>query len=241
MSMKTVEMLLFDGVDELDFCGPYEVLASCRRLINGRWGDKAVFHVETVAEHRTTVECAHGLRITADRSISHSHYADIVIIPGGPGARRDILPTTMLEYVYEASESANVVCSVSTGAFILARAGLTDGYEIVTHHSQADTLAKMYPRTTVVRDKRVVTSGKNKNLMTCGGISAGVDMALHLIARVEGQQAAVLAAKRLEWPGYYDPKAHRPEPPKLGFAAVPAPVPPRPALPRPMPPRQPPR
>lgn len=213
--MKTVEILLFDGADELDICGPYEVLASCRRLINGRWGDKAAFRVETVAEHRTTVECAHGLRITADKSIAHSHYADIVIIPGGPGARREPLPSNIVEYVQDASRSAAVISSVSTGAFILAKAGLTDGYEVVTHHGQADNLAKMYPKTKVIRDKRVVISGKSKNLMTCGGISAGIDLALCLITRVEGVQAATLAAKRLEWPGYYDyeqptPQAHAP-------------------------------
>ena len=228
--MKTVEILLFDGVDELDVCGVYEVLASCRRLINGRWGDKAVFHVETVAEHRTMVECAHGLRINADKSIAHSHYADIVIVPGGPGARREPPPSTLLEYVTEASQSAGLIASISTGAFILARAGLTDGYEVATHHGQAENLAKMYPKTKVVRDKRVVISGKNKNLMTCGGISAGIDLALCLIARVEGQQAAALAGKRLEWPGYFDyhtQPASPSEMPRTAPAPRPGPAPTR--------------
>ncbi len=203
--MKTVQILMFDGVDELDVVGVYETLASCRTVVNGRWGDKAAFHVELVAEHRTTVECAHGMKINADRSLVGVVTGDIVIIPGGPGARRPNLPAHILEYVGHAFQHAVVVASVSTGAFILCRAGLTDGQEIVTHHAQADTLAKMYPMTKVVRDQRVVISGRKNNLMSCGGISAGVDLALCLIQRCEGQQAAVLAGKRLEWPGYYDP------------------------------------
>lgn len=221
--MKTVQLLMFDGVDELDVCGIYEVLASCRKLVNGRWGDKAAFHVETVAEHRTTVECAHGLKICADRSITGAHTSDIVIVPGGPGARRPNLPTHILEYVEYANQTAQVVASVSTGVFVLARAGLTDGYEVVTHHAQADTLAQMYPKTKVLRDQRVVISGKSKNLMTSAGISAGIDLALCLINRCEGQQTAVLAGKRLEWPGYFDyGHSHHHEP--SHFVMKPAPA-----------------
>jgi transcriptional regulator GlxA family with amidase domain len=222
--MKTVQILLFDGADELDVCGVYEVLSSCRALVNGHWGDKASFHVELIAEHRTTVECAHGLKICADRSLSGSATSDIVIVPGGPGARRSNLPTHILEYLQYSSQSAQVVASVSTGVFVLARAGLTDGFDVATHHSQADTFEKMYPKTRLIRDKRVVISGKNKNLMTCAGISAGIDLGLCLINRVEGQQAAVLAGKRLEWPGYYDyDHAHHTEP-KPHFTMKPAPA-----------------
>jgi transcriptional regulator GlxA family with amidase domain len=223
-TMKTVQMLLFDGADELDVCGVFEVLASCRTLVNGRWGDKSAFHVETVAEHRTTVECAHGMKINADRSLTGAHTSDIVIVPGGPGARQPNLPTHILEYLDYANRTAQVVASVCTGAFILARAGLTDGYEVTTHHSQLETLAKMYPKTKVLSDQRVVISGKNRNLMTSAGISAGIDLALCLINRCEGQQSAVLAGKRLEWPGYYDYKhPHRPDPP-THFAMKPPPV-----------------
>ncbi len=220
--MKTVQILVFDGVDELDVTGIYETLASCRTVVNGRWSDKAAFHVEVVAEHRTLVECAHGMKIGADRSLSGSVTSDIVIVPGGPGARRSNLPTHILEYVEYAHQTALVVASVSTGVFILARAGLTDGFEVVTHHAQADTLAKMYPLTRVIRDQRVVVSGRQNNLMSCGGISAGIDMGLCLIQRCEGQQAAVLAGKRLEWPGYYDP--HHPHHADTHVATKPAPA-----------------
>jgi transcriptional regulator GlxA family with amidase domain len=222
--MKTVQILIFEGVDELDVTGVYETLASCRTVVNGHWSDKAAFHVEVVAEHRTTVECAHGMKICADRSLSGAVTSDIVIIPGGPGARRSNLPTHILEYVDYSHQTALVVASVSTGAFITARAGLTDGFEVVTHHAQADTLAKMYPKTKVIRDQRVVISGRQNNLMSCGGISAGIDLALCLIHRCEGQQTAVLAGKRLEWPGYYDPhNPHHIETP-AHFAMKPAPA-----------------
>jgi len=208
--MKTVQILLFDGVDELDLCGPYEALASCRKLINGRWGDKAAFHVETVAEHRTTVECAHGLKVSADRSLDHAHPSDILIVPGGPGARRESVPPHILEFLRDVDRAGGIIASISTGVFLLARAGLTDGHEVTTHHCQFDNLAKMYPRTRVVRDQRVVTSGRARNLVTSAGISAGIDLALCLITRLEGTQCAVLAGKRLEWPGYYPHHEHAP-------------------------------
>ena len=91
--MKTVDILLYDGVDELDFCGPYETLASCRRLVDGKWSEKPAFHVQTVADKRSTVSCSHGLCVLPDKSLAQAFEADIIIVPGGPGA---IAPGTTL-------------------------------------------------------------------------------------------------------------------------------------------------
>lgn len=214
--MKTVDVLLYDGVDELDFCGPYEVLASCRRVIDGRWSDKPAFHVQTVADRRATVQCAHKLCVLPDKSLAQAFEADIVIVPGGPGARRETLPLHVVEFLQSATDTAEVMASVCTGAFILAKAGLADGHQITTHAGHLETLAKQYPKTRVVKGARVVASGPQ--IMSSSGISAGIDLALAIIARFEGQETARLAAKRLEWAGDYAEATIRP-------AAAPAPAP----------------
>ena len=197
--MKTVDVLLYDGVDELDFCGPYEVLASCRRLIDGKWSEKPAFHVQTVADRRATVQCSHGLCVLPDKSLAQAFEADVIIIPGGPGARRETLPLHILEFLNNACDTAEIIASVCTGAFILAKTGMADGHQITTHAAQIDTLAKMYPKVRVVKGARVVNGGGI--LMSSAGISAGIDLALAIIARYEGKETANFAAKRLEWTG----------------------------------------
>ena len=157
--MKTVDVLLYDGVDELDFCGPYEVLASCRRVIDGKWSDKPAFQVQTVADRRATIQCSHGLCVLPDKSLAQAFEADIVVIPGGPGARRETLPLHVIEFLNNACDTAEVIASVCTGAFILAKAGLADGHQITTHTAQIETLAKMYPKVRVVKGARVVNGG----------------------------------------------------------------------------------
>ena len=197
--MRTVDVLLYEGVDELDYCGPYEILASCRRVIDGRWSEKPAFQVQTVADRRATVQCAHKLCILPDKSLAEAFDADIIIVPGGPGSRKDNLPLHVMEFLRKASDTAEVIASVSTGAFILARTGLADGHRMTTHASHLETLAKAYPTIKVMRGSRVVSSGKT--IMSSGGISAGLDLALAIIERFEGKETAKLAAKRLEWTG----------------------------------------
>ena len=197
--MRTVDVLLYEGVDELDFCGPYEILASCRRVIDGRWSEKPAFQVQTVADRRATVQCAHKLCVLPDKSLAEAFDADIIIVPGGPGSRKDNLPLHVMEFLRKASDTAEVIASVSTGAFILARTGLADGHRMTTHASHLETLAKAYPTIKVMRGSRVISSGKT--IMSSGGISAGLDLALAIIERFEGKETAKLAAKRLEWAG----------------------------------------
>jgi len=197
--VKTVDILLYDGVDELDFCGPYETLASCRRLVDGKWSEKPAFHVQTVADKRSTVSCSHGLCVLPDKSLAQAFEADIIIVPGGPGARRETLPLHVFEFLRSASDTAEIIASVCTGAFILAKAGLGDGHQMTTHTAQVEALAKAYPHVQVVKGARVVNGGGF--LMSSAGMTAGIDLALAIIARYEGKETARLAARRLEWPG----------------------------------------
>lgn len=199
--MTTVDVLLYDGVDELDFAAPLEILASCRRLVNGKWSDRHAFTVQTVAEFRSPVRTAHGLNVIADKTLETAPEADIVIVPGGPGAQRDPLPLKLIEFLRQSRDTADVIASVCTGAFILAKVGLADHHQITTHHARCADLQHLYPKSRVITGQRVVTDGRDGHLMSTGGITCGVDLALALIQRYEGRDTAAYAAKRLEWPG----------------------------------------
>ena len=197
--MKSVDIILFEGVDELDFCGAYEVLASCRKVIAGRWTDKPAFHVETVAGSRATIRTAHGLSILPDKPFELAREADIILVPGGPAAQKENISEHLLEFLRKASYTADVVASISTGAFLLAKAGLAFQQQVTTHNARTGDLARLYPLAHVVEHERVVISGDKNELMSCGGSSCGIDLALTLVARFEDANTAKIAARRIEW------------------------------------------
>ena len=198
--MKTVTMLLYEGVDEMDFCGPLEVLASCRKVVDGKRTDKPAFLVETIAARIGSIRCAHGVQVLPDKSVTQALESDIVLVPGGPGARQEsAVSSLLLEYLAKATATAELIASVCTGAFIVARTGIADGRRLATHHAASEELARQYPRIHVVTGQRVVIDGND--LISSAGISAGIDLALALVERYEGREAARMTARRMEWPG----------------------------------------
>lgn len=196
--MRQVDILIYDGVDELDLCGPYDVLASCCVTLAGRWGDKKAFRVATVAERLGPVHTAHGMRILPDKSLAQAMDSDVIIIPGGPSARKEHHPAGILEWITKASNTVELVCSISSGAFILGRAGLLGGRKVTTHQSLIEELRRQCPKALVISGVRYVEDGQN--LLTSAGITAGIDAALRIIERFEGTACARLAARRIEWP-----------------------------------------
>ena len=198
--MKTVTMLLYDGMDEMDFCGPLEVLASCRKVVDGKRTNKPAFLVETIAARVGSIRCAHGVQVLPDKSVTQALESDIVLVPGGPGARQEsAVSSLLLEYLAKATATAELIASVCTGAFIVARTGIADGRRLATHHAASEELARQYPRVHVVTGQRVVTDGND--LISSAGISAGIDLALAVVERYEGREAARMTARRMEWPG----------------------------------------
>jgi transcriptional regulator GlxA family with amidase domain len=185
-------ILLFDDVEVLDFAGPYEVLVAARRA-----NDESYFEVVTVAERRE-VTCWGGLQVTAGHTFDTCPKLDFLIVPGGPGARekRPDVQAAPLAFLIARQSELGALASVCTGSFLLARAGILDGRRATTHTRRIDLFRSEFPQIDVVQEK-VVDLG---NILTAGGVSSGIDLALYLIEREFGTEARVAEAIRLDGP-----------------------------------------
>ncbi len=187
---KNLGILLFDDVEVLDFCGPFEVFSVTR-------GGQGVtpFNVFTVAA-QPEVRARNGLRVLADYSPEEAPDMDILLLPGGLGTRKLISDQSLIEWIKNRSEQAELVLSVCTGALLLAQAGLLDGLEATTHHLAINRLRKMAPNCRVVENKRFVDNGK---FIVSAGVSAGIDMSLHTVCRLLGKETARATARHMEY------------------------------------------
>lgn len=201
-----VEIVIFNGVDELDVVGPYEVLASAARA-----GADVAVRLVVLAGGDHSVLAAHGLTLRADGELSGN--ADLVVVPGGgwadrspTGVRAEIERGELPRALATCHRAGTTVAAVCTGAMALAAAGLLEGRRAVTHHAALDDLAAAGA---VVVARRVVDDG---DVVTCGGVTSGIDLGLHLIGRFFGTEVADTVAGRLEHPVRLQPE---PAPPAV--------------------------
>ncbi len=185
-SKITIGILVFDAAEELDFVGPLEVFGMaaefgqpCRTVV--------------ISENAEAVRCAHGLRILPDDTIDNAPELDLLIVPGGRGARLHTRNNPkILEFV---RRQKGIVASVCTGAMVLASAGVLNGLDATTHYSRFDMLRK-YERVTVREGVRFVMHDR---IATAAGVTAGIDLSLALVARFFGEPLAGRITKNLEW------------------------------------------
>jgi putative intracellular protease/amidase len=180
----SVLILLFDGVQIIDYSGPWEVFG------------QAGFIVHTVAEHKEPITTTFGQHVVPDYTLENSPQADILLVPGGSVSEQLLANARVIEWIQSRAKDARYVMSVCTGAFLLAKAGLLDGQGATTFHRAIDRLAQAAPKARVVHDQRYVDNGK---VITAAGLSSGIDAALHLVARVRGEGTAQAAALGLEY------------------------------------------
>lgn len=188
MKTRTVLMLLFDEVEVLDFAGPFEVFS-----VAGR--PEKPFRVLTCAE-RNPILARNGLSVNAAHSLVDAPPADILIVPGGMGTRALLKNGTVLQWVRERAAEAELVLSVCTGSLVLGTAGLLDGLEATTHYGAFDEFRRAAPKSVMREDLRIVDTGK---VITCGGISAGIDMSFHVVSRLLGEEVARETARYMEY------------------------------------------
>lgn len=191
VALPRVGILLFEQVEPLDFAGPYEVLACARDAEGG-----SRFAVRTLAPTREVV-CMGGLRVLADDLLAEAPLLDVLIVPGGPGAREpagDAAP--VLTFLREQAPRLQVLASVCTGSYWLARAGVLDGLSATTHSLRLADFAEKFPAVRVVGAK-IVDQGA---VITAGGVASGIDLGLHLLERFHGPEARRREALRLDGP-----------------------------------------
>lgn len=188
---KNVAILIFNDVEVLDFCGPFEVFS-----VTNETHSLKPFNVYTVAESDKPVIARNNFSVNPRYTIENCPKPDILIIPGGQGTRKEMNNSVLVHWAKEASNHAELMLSVCTGALILAKAGLLDGLTATTHHSAIDLLKKAAPHTKIVKDQRFVDNGK---IITSAGIAAGIDMSFYVVEKLLDKNAALATSKQMEY------------------------------------------
>ncbi|MBO2532954.1 DJ-1/PfpI family protein [Planifilum fulgidum] len=201
-----VGIFLFDGVDVLDFSGPYEVFSYAARngkelrgrLLGRDLPQHPPFLVRTVSEGGRMVTAKGGLRVLPDCGLHDAPSFDVLLLPGASFAplQKALGNQSVLRWIRERSKDAEVVASVCTGAYFLAEAGLLSGKRATTHHAVLDHFQKSYPEVRVCRGRRVVDEG---GVITSGGVTSGIHLALHIVRRFLGEEAERMLAGAIEF------------------------------------------
>lgn len=193
-----VGILIFDDVEELDFVGPLEVFGVAARLSGS-------LQVVTISHDGGPIRARYGLQVTPDCSFETCPRLDLLVVPGGRGARERVrFDEGTLAFVRDHADRAPIA-SVCTGSLILAAAGLLRGRRATTHQTALELLRR-YPGVRVVNGARFTRDG---TVATSGGISAGIDLALDIVREHFGEEIARYAERTLEYPPPHAGKARR--------------------------------
>lgn len=191
MQTRSVAILIFDEVEILDFCGPYEVFG-----VTGRHNNSQPFNVYTVAEYSKPIIARNQLSINPQYTIANCPPSDILLVPGGFGTRREMHNLVLINWIKKCSSQSELLLSVCTGALLLAKAGLLENLAATTHHLSIDLLKEIAPNTEIRIGDRFVDNGK---IIVSAGISAGIDMSFYVVAKLLGKQAAIETAQYMEY------------------------------------------
>jgi transcriptional regulator GlxA family with amidase domain len=205
MERKRVGILVFPDVEVLDFCGPFEVFAGTRLSEARRREEPSPFEIVLVAEREGAVAAAGGLKVVPDFTLDSCPPLDVLVVPGGWGVRTEIDNERLLAWLAERGRGVETLASVCTGSMLLGRAGLLDGRRATTHWRSLDWMRESFADVLVVEDEHVVVDGR---VFTSAGVSAGIDLALRVVARYCGEEVARSTARNLEYP-YPDDNSRR--------------------------------
>jgi transcriptional regulator GlxA family with amidase domain len=193
---RIVGIYVYDNVEVLDFAGPYEVF-TCAARVAGKLAPaaEAPFAVRTIAASRAPLRARAGLAVHPEASFAEVGPVDVLIIPGGV-VTAELARPEVIAWIAAMAPQCELVASVCTGALLLAEAGLLDGQDATTHWEDLDELRQGWPQVRVQAGRRWVDNGR---IVTSGGISAGIDMSLHLVERLAGRALAERTARQMEY------------------------------------------
>ena len=198
MQQVQVGIFIFDEVEVLDFAGPFEVFSRTRLtpgVASRRSDETAPFRVFTVAAALRPIVATGGLRVIPDHDFAMAPPIDLLVVPGGFGTRTLLQDGAVLDWIRRIAAGTSRVTSVCTGALLLAQAGLLAGRRATTHWGALDLLASLDPTIRVDAAARVVKDG----ITTSAGVSAGIDMALAVVADMHGQAVADETARYMDY------------------------------------------
>ncbi len=197
MERKRVGIVLFDNIEVLDFCGPFEVFSVTRLNEEKRREEPSPFEVLLVAEKLEPVTTTGNMKVIPHHTFQNCPRLDILVVPGGWGTRKELNNPVMLDWLRARAAEVETLTSVCTGSMLLGFAGLLDGLHATTHWRSLDWMRDSFPSVTVEYEKHVVEDGR---VVTSAGISAGIDMALKVVARYFGKDIARATARYMEYP-----------------------------------------
>src|SRR5690606_2867699 len=196
ISRMDVGIYVFDDVEVLDVAGPFEVFATASRVhTRGKVPAEELFTLHVIGERVRPVRARAGLTLTCTQSFESHPPLDVLVVPGGE-VTRELEQSDVIRWIAATARTTRVTASVCTGAFLLAKAGLLDGLRATTHWEDVRAFQEMFPGVQLMEGPRWVDEGP---LVTSAGISAGIDMSLHLVARLGGEDLAASTARQMDY------------------------------------------
>jgi transcriptional regulator GlxA family with amidase domain len=196
MTRQHLGIIIFDDIEVLDFCGPFEVFSVTRLNEDLRREQVSPFEISLIAQYDKTIVTTGGMKVTPDVTFENCPPLNILVVPGGWGTRREMYNNVLLDFVRQQAANVETLASVCTGALILGSAGLLNGLRATTHWRSLEMMQQLFPQVTVDSTSHVVSQGK---VITSAGISAGIEMALQIVAQVYGEHTARLTARHMEY------------------------------------------
>lgn len=187
---RNVAVLLYEHVDGLDFCGAFDVFATA-----SNWGED--FHTYTVSEKPGFINTISSFTVVPKYNFLDCPKPDILVIPGGIGARTEMNNSELTSWIRRTSENSEMVLSICTGALLLAKADLLSGLKVTTNQRAMDLLAQVAPKDCeIINNVRYVDNGK---IVMSAGVTAGMDASLYVVSKLLGEERAIETASRLEY------------------------------------------
>jgi len=186
-----VGIYIYDQAEVLDFAGPFEVFSTATRVSVSA----EPFRVFLIAESTNAVSARAGFRVLPDYGFNDHPHIDVLMIAGGVHTHEMNKPQ-VISWIAHQADTASVVASVCTGAFLLAKAQVIQSQKVTTHWEDIADLKSMFPALQVIEGVRWVDQGR---VLSSGGISAGIDMSLHLVSRLYGRELAEKTARQMEF------------------------------------------
>ncbi len=191
-----VGIYIFNDVEVLDFAGPFEVFSTATRVKARSDAElQYLFNVFTIGEKMSPIYARGGLQVVPKYHIADHPEINLLIIPGGI-VNDELKKNHLISWIAASSDIADITASVCTGAFLLAKAGLLESKAATTHWEDINDFRSMFPGIEIKKDVRWVDEGR---IVTAAGISAGIDMSLHIVSRVMDKDLAVRTARQMEF------------------------------------------